>query len=268
MKCVGSEGAEVEVFTLSEPGRVRPNNEDVATVEPLPTGKFLVAIADGMGGHERGEIAAQTSVDVVVAYVKAEAGRLGDLPLVGDAEGERRWLELLEEGVRLANAHVFELAGKWEGRMGTTVDVALVDASGGVGVHVGDGRVYLFRRGNETLERLTDDHSYVFTLYKEGHLAYEALREHPQRHIILRAVGAEAHVTPDPMRFTWRKGDRLLFCTDGLTQHVNDGEIAAILGASAKLNVAGDELVGLALSRGGTDNVTVVLLQAGEEDER
>lgn len=265
---VGSEGVEVEVFSLSEPGRVRPNNEDAAAVEPLSSGKVLVVVADGMGGHERGEVAAQTAVDVVVAHLKAEAVRLGDLPLVGDPEGERRWLELLEGAVRLANSRVFELAGKWEGRMGTTIDVALVDPLGGVGVHVGDGRVYLFRRKDGVLERLTDDHSYVFTLYKEGHLAYEALREHPQRHIILRAVGAEAHVTADPLRFEWSAGDRLLFCTDGLTQHVDDGEIAAILGASSNLDDAGSELVGLALGRGGTDNVTVVLLEAGEEDGR
>jgi protein phosphatase len=232
----------------SDVGRRRRTNEDRYALAP-ELGLFLVA--DGMGGHSAGQVASELAAR---AMVRAVAGA----EAAGAVPGER-----LREAVARANAEVFqtaqnkpELAG-----MGTTL-VALLGAERRVGLaHVGDSRAYLVRCG--LIHRLTEDHSLVGELVRRREITAAAAREHPHRHVLTRALGVRRQVEPELLEVPPERGDVFVLCSDGLTTHVADHEIAAAVAESSDLQHACDGLVALANSRGGEDNVTVVLVRYG-----
>ncbi|SMB94658.1 protein phosphatase [Thermanaeromonas toyohensis ToBE] len=227
---------------LTHTGLIRPDNEDAFLVD---TEKGLLAVADGMGGHQAGEVASFLALRALAEKLKEE--------LVEDP------LAKLLAAVHFANEVVYrsacqspELSG-----MGTTLTAAWVVGSQAFLAHVGDSRAYLFRGGR--LEVLTHDHSYVGELVRSGDLTVEQARLHPHRNILTRALGTEAEVIVDTRVVGLHTGDRLLLCTDGLPEVVKDEEIAEVLSSRTGLKEAVQSLVRLALERGGPDNVTVVL---------
>ena len=219
-------------------GRGRPENEDSILVDAA---HGLYAVADGMGGHRAGEVASATAIDTLkAAYV---AGRR------------------LDEAVEAANAAVFAKAADDDALrgMGTTLTaVALEDDHTALLGHVGDSRAYLMR--DSTVTQVTDDHSLVEQLVREGRLRPEEAQNHPQRAIITRALGVEAEVEVDTYRVDLKPGDRLLICSDGLTNMLSNDTIAVTLRRHADPQQAADTLVDMANQAGGDDNITVVVL--------
>jgi protein phosphatase len=220
-------------------GRGRPENEDSILVDPA---HGLYAVADGMGGHRAGEVASATAIESL------KAAYLG---------GQR-----LDEAMESANAAVFTKAAHDASMrgMGTTLTAVVVDDGTAVLGHVGDSRAYLMRDGSVT--QLTDDHSLVEQLVREGRLSPEEALTHPQRAIITRALGVDAEVEVDTYRVDLKPGDRLLLCSDGLTNMLSDDTIAVTLRRYADPQQAADTLVDMANQAGGDDNITVVVVDA------
>ena len=234
---------------LTDTGRRRMRNEDAYVFEPP-----LFAIADGMGGARAGEVAA----GIAAAALKERRRDVVDE-------------ESLEATVIDANRRVWErsVADPATAGMGTTITIAFVDAPAAqvVFAHVGDSRAYRLR--GDTLEQITTDHSLVAELVESGVLTPEEAERHPQRSAITRAVGTESAVEVDVFTVPAELGDLVLLCSDGLTDMLSEDEIAAVLiGGDRDPVAAAESLVAAANTRGGEDNITVVLFELvdGEPD--
>jgi PPM family protein phosphatase len=223
---------------LSDPGITRPSNEDALLVEAP-----LYAVADGMGGHRAGEIASRVAIEELLAGAPGRA----------DAKA-------LARAVRAANRAVIESAEKSRTRtgMGTTLTAAMVDGLHVAIAHVGDSRAYLLHAG--TLERITEDHSMVADLVRQGSITEQDARFHPQRSVITRALGSDANMVADIYEVDAEPGDRLLLCTDGLTGMLEDGYIAEILSTEREPEAAVAKLIEAANRAGGYDNITAVVV--------
>ncbi|MCZ7529701.1 MAG: Stp1/IreP family PP2C-type Ser/Thr phosphatase [Acidimicrobiia bacterium] len=225
-------------------GRVREGNEDSFVVDDRLR---LFAVADGMGGHRAGEVASATAVEALRASVAS-----------GSA---------VDEAIRNANAAVLEKSGGDDdlSGMGTTITaVVSVGPSEAVIGHVGDSRAYLLHEGE--LSQITDDHSLVEELVREGRLTPEQAEAHPQRSIITRALGIEQDVDVDTYTVKAEVGDRVLLCSDGLTTMVRSDDIASILRREPHPGHAAEQLVDAANEAGGEDNITAVVLDVVESD--
>ena len=236
-------------------GLVRSSNQDAFHAD-VDSGLFVVA--DGMGGHKGGETASKIAVNVpsrlLSKYSEASKTETGDLP----DENPREILQKIFAGVNSSVYHAASANPQLAG-MGTTLIIArFLDGKCHMG-HVGDVRGYLFREG--ILKQLTRDHSTVATLVESGHLTTDEAREHPLRNQIERAVGPFPQVEADVSTFEVRNNDIILLCSDGLWNMVRDEEIASELGCRQSLKKACKTLMEHALSAGGKDNVTVVLVQ-------
>ncbi|HET7051775.1 MAG TPA: Stp1/IreP family PP2C-type Ser/Thr phosphatase [Solirubrobacteraceae bacterium] len=235
-----------ETALRTDTGRQRRDNEDNAFARAP-----VFVVADGMGGAQAGEVASK---------IATETFKKG-LPESGSPE------ERLAERVREANHEIYELSRSDRERagMGTTLTAAYVDDASVAIAHVGDSRAYLFREG--TLERLTQDHSLVEELVRQGKLTPEQAAGHPQRSIITRALGPEANVEVDTWTYPVRAGDILLLCSDGLTTMISEDRVAEILGEAGALDGTADALIDAANDAGGRDNITVVLFRLEEVGE-
>jgi PPM family protein phosphatase len=233
-----------EHFERTDTGRQRRGNED-AFYARAP----LFAVADGMGGAQAGEVASHLAVEVLEQGLPDGAGSIE---------------ERLRARVREANARIMESAQADDARagMGTTLTVAYVGEDDLTVAHVGDSRLYRLRDGS--FERLTDDHSLVEELVRQGKLTPEEADEHPQRSIITRALGAEEGVEADSHTWAGRDGDVYLICSDGLTSMIPEAHVAKILAEAPSLAGAGRMLIDAANDAGGRDNITVVLFRLEE----
>ena len=221
----------------TETGLVRENNEDA-----IVSGDRLVAVADGLGGAPGGETASAIAVAVLQA---AFTGRS---------------LDELQAAVRAANWTIWDRAAALPelGGMGTTVCAGGLMDDGHLGiVNVGDSRAYLLR--DLSLRRLTADHTVTAELVQRGELTADDARDHPYRSVLTRALGIAPEVELDSVACPVLEGDRLLLCSDGLFNEVSDDEIAGLLRAGDDGVATANGLVGLALSRGGRDNIAVVV---------
>ncbi|MDQ6928996.1 MAG: Stp1/IreP family PP2C-type Ser/Thr phosphatase [Actinomycetota bacterium] len=230
-------------------GRVRKMNEDRFLV-----GDGLYAVADGVGGHQAGEVASETSVET-----------LADAFTDPTTEG-------LVAAIKDANEAVWRLAqDNAEKRgMGTTITaVALVAENGEEHlaiVNVGDSRAYLFQNGE--LVQISEDHSLVEELVRKGQLTHEEAKVHPQRSIITRALGMEPEIEVDYWQLVPYRGDRIVLCSDGLTNEVSDDRIASTLRQVRDPQEAARDLVRQAKDHGGNDNITVVVVDVVDDDGR
>jgi serine/threonine protein phosphatase PrpC len=265
----------VRTFGLTDPGRVRPSNEDQFLVAELtkamrvqyaslPQPKtqyadergYLFIVADGMGGHQAGEQASALAVQTIEAFV------LNTLKWFFRLKGaeEQGILKEFQTALQQADARVCreaaqhpELAG-----MGTTATIAYSFGSRLFLVHVGDSRCYLFR--GRQLHRLTHDHTLVEEMVRRGQLQPEEAAHHPFRHIITNAVGGhEPGVQVECHRIELEPDDTLLLCSDGLTKMVPDDRIAAVLQAEHEPRTACERFVAEANDHGGKDNITVIV---------
>ncbi|HEX3977172.1 MAG TPA: Stp1/IreP family PP2C-type Ser/Thr phosphatase [Solirubrobacteraceae bacterium] len=229
----------------TDTGRQRRDNEDNAFVRAP-----LFVVADGMGGAQAGEVASKLAVE---EFHEA-------LPDEGSAE------ERLTNRIRAANRRIYDLSRTEHEHagMGTTLTAAYLDDDHLAVAHVGDSRAYIFRDGE--LTRLTQDHSLVEELVRQGKLTEEQAAEHPQRSIITRALGIEGDVEVDTWSYSMRAGDVVLLCSDGLTSMIGEDRIAQILSGETSLDGVADQLIGAANEAGGRDNITVVLFRLEDTD--
>lgn len=241
----------VKMTMRSHVGRVRQINEDSAWIGRTANGLEAAVVADGMGGHKAGEVASGLAVESLThslsaweedIAIEASAGKLREL-------------------IASANTTVFETASGNEdySNMGTTVVVALIDNSSVLIGHIGDSRIYRLREGE--LEQLTEDHTLVNELVKHGQLSPEEAAHHPRRNWVTRALGTDKEVEADVRLIDWQEGDRLLLCSDGLSNLVEGQLIAETLADSGSdLDFIAERLIELALHAGGDDNITVALI--------
>lgn len=222
----------------SDVGLVRSGNEDAYLIEPP-----LYAVADGLGGHQAGEVASQLAIEVLY----------GNAPKHADAKA-------LGRAVRAANAAVIEAAAQGRGRtgMGTTITVAMVEGTHIALAHVGDSRAYLLNAGQ--LVQLSEDHSMVADMVRSGSLTAEGARVHPSRSVITRALGSDPNMVADAFDVDAMPGDRLLLCSDGLTSMVTDDVIEKILQTAPSPEAAVARLLASANDAGGQDNITAVVV--------
>jgi PPM family protein phosphatase len=240
----------LRVGSMTDVGRIRTNNEDQLLVaEPL------FAVADGMGGHAAGEVASQVAVEALRASFDRNE----------TADG-------LADAVRAANRAVWDRAqekSEYRG-MGTTMTAIALVGDGDdevlAVVNVGDSRTYLLRDGE--LDQLTEDHGLVAELVRSGQLSPQEAELHPQKNVLTRVLGLDEDVEVDCFQVVPYKGDRLLLASDGLTNEVTDAQMASVLRRLADPQEACAELVRMAKDNGGSDNITVVLVDVVDDDDR
>ncbi len=234
----------MEIVKTTHLGNIRKNNEDAMLVKEKD-GMALLVIADGMGGHNAGEVASGMAVMCICEYVF-------DHP--EDEPGN-----VLRAAVRYANNAIYERAKNNAAHrgMGTTITAALIKSGRVTIANVGDSRVYRMSQGS--LEQITVDHSYVQQLVQRGVITPEEAKTHPRRNLITRSVGITARVKTDVFHGGLRSGDVMLLCSDGLTSHVNDKDIEKILNEDCMLTDKIENLKTQALNAGGSDNITIIL---------
>ncbi len=226
----------------TDTGKTRKRNEDAYLVELSEKIKKL-AVADGMGGHQGGHVASRLALEIIDGFKIEEETFKADM----------------EKAIYQANEKVMARAkadSDLEG-MGTTVTFLGINGNRGLVAHVGDSRLYLFRDGN--LQRITRDHSLVEEMVRQGKLTSEEAEKHPQRNVLLQALGVEKNIEIEFYDLSLCTGDLFLLCTDGLTGLVSEEEIQNELKGNEDLQELADRLVKLANDRGGHDNITVVL---------
>lgn len=237
------------VVTRTDIGRVRASNQDVVI-----HAEKLCGVADGMGGHQGGEIASAFTRDSLIAQLANRAPDKGLLKQAVEAANRRLFIRAREEGPK---------------GMGTTLSVIWVGPEEVYVAHVGDSRVYLLRDGE--LQQQTDDHSMVMEMVRAGVITGEQAAAHPMRNVITRAIGTESGVDVDLLTVPRQKGDVWLISTDGLHGMLSNETMKQVLTECLPdLDAAADGLLSAALEAGGHDNVSLVLLfdQAGCREEK
>ena len=233
----------VTAHGVTHPGP-RASNEDAFLID---TSGGVFVVADGMGGHNAGEVASGLAVESIRTFVADE-----DRP---SADG-------LEDAVRAANRHILDTAARRPecAGMGTTVAVALVTATGAILSSVGDSRIYRMRAGR--LTQLTQDDSWIAKLQSEGvPLTQSEIERHPMRHVLTDVVGTRADLAPHAEEHTFDPGDMLLLCSDGLHGVLRQDLIEELLAADGSVSAVTEALVSTAVANGATDNVTAVVLR-------
>ncbi len=238
----------LESYGISDIGLVRVNNEDAFA--ELPEAHFF-ALADGMGGHKAGEVAAKLTIMSLCKSIE-------DNPPLSSIE---EVMELFHEAIIQANRIVYSMGSQNEklGGMGTTLCCLKLFGTSIVYAHVGDSRIYRFR--NHKLDLLTHDHSLKHQLILKGELDEQSALLFPYKNIITRSIGTHAQVEPEIAASPFFPGDLYFLCSDGLTDYVSDQEISQVLEQESSIKDAADRMITLAKAKGGNDNITVVIIK-------
>ncbi len=240
----------LKAYGLKDVGRCRDMNQDYIFVSEKPVGNLpnLFLVADGMGGHRAGDLASEYTVSMIREAVEKS---MRNIPF-----------QILKGAFQYANQRLIEKAREsaaYEG-MGTTLVAATVEGDMAYVVNVGDSRLY--KVGKE-IEQVTEDHSLVEEMVRMGEISKEEARNHPERNIITRAIGAAETVEPDYFTAHLEPGECLLLCSDGLSNMVEDFRIKEILDRRTDIRTAVKELIDTANRNGGRDNIAVVLVEKG-----
>lgn len=236
----------LEWFGQSDVGKVRDHNEDFYFCHAIgDTGLFVVA--DGMGGHDAGEVASRLAVETLCREMREAADRQGDP------------IGLLKQSVVEANRTVLREASRKSSNMGTTIGVAFVSENRAFIASVGDSRVYWIRNGS--IKQVTEDHSLVAKLVKAGKLSRDEARTHPKSNLLYRTIGSEEDLKVDTFELELQKGDSLLLCSDGLWGEVPDEDMHRICRNEQTTRAVCNRLVRVANENGGKDNITAVVVK-------
>ena len=243
-------------FSITDIGLRREMNQDYIFASDLPLGNLscLYIVADGMGGHRAGDYASKYTVETVVDHVAGSQ----------DEDPEK----LLQEAFSIANREIRDKAARrveFYG-MGTTLVSCTICGDTLLVANVGDSRLYNYRDGE--LVQITVDHSLVEEMVRAGTLDRKGARVHPERNVITRAIGAEDHVDVDFFRIPVSECGIILMCSDGLTTMVKDEEIAGILGGEMTLEEKATILVAHANNAGGSDNISVILIDTSPAEHK
>lgn len=238
----------LKTFSMTDIGRRRKLNQDYVYTSEQPVGSLpnLFIVADGMGGHNAGDYASRATVEIMVEKITVTA--------------ERERIRILEEAIKAANTLIRTKARECPDLMGmgTTVVAATCEDGRLCVANVGDSRLYVANQ--KEIRQITKDHSWVAEMVRRGGLGKEEARNHPDKNIITRAVGADDNVKVDFFTVQLKEGDLILMCTDGLTNMVEDEEIRMIMAGARDIVEKAEELVAAANERGGRDNISVILI--------
>ncbi|MEE0375886.1 MAG: Stp1/IreP family PP2C-type Ser/Thr phosphatase [Lachnospiraceae bacterium] len=239
----------MKFYAITDIGRKRELNEDYIYTSGQPIGALpnLFIVADGMGGHKAGDYASTHTVDRFVEVIR----ELGEEHGVQDA---------INEAVTAANAYIYQRSRENSNLsgMGTTLVLASCIGNEAIVANIGDSRLYLV---NDAMTQITRDHSLVEEMVTLGGIDREMARNHPDKNIITRAVGVKEEVAADFFEVDLTKGDKLLLCSDGLTNMLRDEEIHQIIQENKELEQAAKALIDAANENGGRDNIAVVLVE-------
>lgn len=260
----------------SDIGLVRKVNEDtfvclklndLLEIKNSTADLYLCVVADGMGGHNAGEVASAMAVQKIVEFVREKyIGVLTELDIT-----EEKIFGLINDAIYYSNDKIYKkslLNAECIG-MGTTLSMILIKDNSLYYGHVGDSRIYIIRK--DEIVRLTEDHSLVEELVKKGIIKPEEAASHPQKHVMTRALGTEYDIEADLGKQDLSEGDYVLLCTDGLSNLVNDNEIKEIVLKAENVEQACSNLINKAKENGGFDNITVVVVhnsKGGDSDDR
>ena len=246
----------MEVYFQSDIGKRRKSNQDYTATFTNQKNQLLALLADGLGGHQAGDIASRQAVE--------EIGIAWEATTIDDSEKAVQWFL---QHIQQTNQRIFEkgqsqptLSG-----MGTTLEVVTILDNHLALAHVGDSRIYLFRE--QRLIALTEDHSLVNALLKSGEITQEMAENHPRKNIITRSLGMPGSLEVDVAIHRIEDHDQLLLCSDGLTNMVSEPKITQILLEAASLQDASQRLIDEANAKGGLDNITVLLIDVGGESQ-
>ena len=249
----------VSAYGFSDVGLQRDHNEDSFAVEPELD---LFLVADGMGGHQAGDVASRLATEMIVKFFRSTSGEELTWPFDFDpqlSEDENR----LSSGVKLANRQIVELGNRRPELhgMGTTVVAALFSAPRGkmYVAHVGDSRAYRVRAGE--IDQLTRDHSFMNEYLDANPDTSEERRNDLPKNVITRALGMQENIPVDLAEFDVELGDVFLLCSDGLSGMVDDEDVCAVIQSTSDIHAACHRLINLANAHGGEDNVTALLLR-------
>ena len=244
----------MKYYAMTDVGRRREMNQDYVYAMGQPIGPFpnLLVVADGMGGHKAGDFASKFTVEVVKREI---AGRRSRKPE-----------KVLHDAIQVANRELIRVASrdvKLEG-MGTTLVVATVIGDTLYFANIGDSRLYLI---DDNIKQLSKDHSLVEEMVRLGGIKAEDARNHPDKNIITRAMGVKDEAEADFYEFRIKRGDKILMCTDGLSNMVEDEDMFGLVKGSRDVVEAVQMLIDRANSNGGRDNIGVVLAEPIASEE-
>jgi protein phosphatase len=233
-------------YGMTDTGMVRPHNEDNFACQDFG-GRSLFVVADGMGGHDAGEVASKIAVKTVCKEVNVHANHNDD------PKG------LVELAARLANVEVRKEGGSRGSNMGTTLSLVLVEGTTAHIANVGDSRVYWIENGSIT--QITEDHSLVAKLVSTGKMTKAEARNHPKSNLLYRTIGTDEEIRVDTFTKKMEKGGSLLLCTDGLWGELSDEEIHGICSTEKDSGKICAKLLRMANEKGGKDNITAVVVK-------
>lgn len=241
----------IKAYAKTDIGKVREMNQDDYHISNSIDEVQLYMLADGMGGYKGGEIASNQAIQSAKSYIENNFKEI--------EKDKDSIIQLLASSMEYANMVVYEKSKEnkeLEG-MGTTLEIVLIYNNKAYIGHIGDSRIYRIRKS--FIRKLTQDHSYVQKLVKDGEITPEQAEHHPKKNMLMKALGCNAFVEPDVMVKGFLKDDILVMCSDGLSNLVNQEEIYNI--AKEDIEQAPKELVNLANERGGYDNITVIVIK-------
>ncbi|MFB4162615.1 Stp1/IreP family PP2C-type Ser/Thr phosphatase [Alteribacillus sp. JSM 102045] len=235
---------------LTDVGKVREHNEDAGGIFLNKAGEYLAVVADGMGGHQAGDVASGMTTELL-----RQAWESMEKSFTPEEAGN--WLS---NKIAEVNQKVFEKASENSGLqgMGTTLVTAVCTPSFVVIAHVGDSRAYLLT--DKELQLKTQDHSLVNELRKSGQLTEEEAENHPRKNILTRALGTEMHIKSEEIALEWKAGDAVVLCSDGLSNKITNEEIKNELLSDHSLHESAQILIHTANGRGGEDNITLAVV--------
>ncbi|WP_040980022.1 Stp1/IreP family PP2C-type Ser/Thr phosphatase [Oceanobacillus jeddahense] len=235
---------------LTHCGQVRNHNEDAGGIFKNKSYQPIAIIADGMGGHQAGDVASMLAVENI-------KNRWEETERVENPDEIEQWFQKI---IRETNEQIFQKSqeNKQLEGMGTTLVAAVIIGNSLIIAHIGDSRLYIAR--GDQIEQLTEDHSFVNELVKRGEITEGDAEVHPYKNYIIRALGTDADVDTDVKTLTWETGDRLLLCSDGLSDKLSQTELAQLITAEKEMDEIGQQLIDLANHRGGEDNISLILI--------
>ena len=242
----------IKAYAKSDVGKVREINEDSYYISDSLDEIQLFILADGMGGYNGGEIASKLAIQSAKSYIENNYGEI-------DKTDKDSIIQLIGSSMEYANMIVYEKSKEdkeLEG-MGTTLEICLIYNNRAYIGHIGDSRIYRIRK--EFMRKLTQDHSYVQKLVKDGTITPEEAVHHPQKNMLMKALGCNAFIEPDVMVKGFLKDDIIIISSDGLTNLVSQEKIFEL--AKQNIEQAPKELIKLANNNGGFDNITVIVIK-------
>jgi len=242
---------------MTDRGRVRSVNEDAAGIFYNQANQLLAIVADGMGGHQAGEVASQLAITVAKEEWESQ------VRLETPQEIET-WVHSLMEKINLKIYESSLEKTAYDG-MGTTAVITACLEEFVTIAHVGDSRCYIYN--DDTFKQVTEDHSLVNELIRTGQISKNDAEKHPRKNVLLRALGTEETTKIDIKTIPWNKGNRLMLCSDGLTNKITEEELTSYVQQKDDIEALLDELIDLANERGGEDNITVALIENNIQHE-